>query len=61
MPAVIKGQCAQSANCVVHPAHYNAGHIEVWDAIADWDLDFDCGNVVKYIARAGKRVTRWKI
>ena len=40
---------------VDHPAHYNHGKIEVIDAIEDWGLDFHCGNVVKYVARAGKK------
>ena len=35
-----------------HPAHYNAGKIEVIDAIEDWKLGFHDGNVVKYVARA---------
>lgn len=35
-----------------HPAHYNAGRIEVIDAIEDWGLGFHLGNVVKYVARA---------
>ena len=37
---------------VDHPAHYNTGKIEVIVAIEDWGLDFHCGNVVKYVARA---------
>jgi hypothetical protein len=37
---------------VNHPDHYNAGKIEVIDAIEDWRLGFHLGNVVKYIARA---------
>ena len=37
---------------VNHPAHYNAGQIEVIDAIEDWQLGFHLGNAVKYIARA---------
>ena len=37
---------------VNHPQHYNAGKIEVIDAICDWELDFIEGNVVKYITRA---------
>ena len=37
---------------VNHPAHYNAGKIEVIDAIEDWGLDFIEGNVVKYITRS---------
>lgn len=37
---------------VDHPAHYNAGRIEPIDAIEDWDLNFNLGNVIKYVARA---------
>jgi hypothetical protein len=40
------------SNAVDHPAHYNAGKIEVIDAIEDWKLGFHEGNVVKYVARA---------
>lgn len=40
---------------VNHPSHYNCGNIEVIDAIYDWKLDFDLGNAIKYIARAGKK------
>lgn len=40
---------------VEHPAHYNIGKIEVIDAINEWRLDFDLGNVVKYVARAGHK------
>lgn len=40
---------------VNHPNHYNTGKIEVIDAIEDWALGFCLGNVVKYIARAGKK------
>jgi hypothetical protein len=36
---------------VNHPSHYNQGNIEVIDAIEDWGLDFNAGNVVKYVAR----------
>lgn len=38
---------------VNHPSHYNKGKIEVIDAIEDWDLNFNRGNAVKYVARAG--------
>lgn len=37
---------------VNHPPHYNAGGIEVIDAIEAWRLGFSTGNAVKYIARA---------
>lgn len=42
---------------VAHPAYYNNGAIEVWDAIADWGLGegFVLGNVIKYVARAGRK------
>lgn len=36
---------------VNHPDHYNFGSIEVIDAIEDWGLDFNAGNVIKYVAR----------
>lgn len=37
--------------CVDHPAHYNFSEIEPIDAIEAWELDFNLGNVIKYIAR----------
>lgn len=40
---------------VNHPSHYNAGKIEVIEAIEDWKLDYHRGNAIKYIARAGKK------
>jgi len=43
------------SNNVEHPKHYNTGKIEVISAIEDWNLDFHLGNVVKYVARAGKK------
>ncbi len=36
---------------VDHPPHYNTGKYETIDVIEDWDLDFNCGNAVKYISR----------
>lgn len=38
-------------DAVNHPAHYNFGKIEVIDYIEDKGLDFNLGNVVKYISR----------
>ncbi len=40
---------------VEHPPHYNFSSIEVIDAIEAWGLNFHLGNVVKYIARAGRK------
>lgn len=40
---------------VNHPSHYASGRIEVIEALEDWNLGFHLGNVVKYVARAGKK------
>ena len=36
---------------VNHPSHYNQGPMEVIDAIEGLKLDFNAGNVLKYMAR----------
>lgn len=33
------------------PEHYNKHQLQPWDVAAAWDLDFFCGNVLKYIYR----------
>lgn len=38
---------------VNHPSHYNQGKIEVIDYIEDKDFNFNLGNVIKYVSRAG--------
>ena len=39
---------------VDHPSHYRKDSgLEAIDAIEAWDLNFNLGNVVKYICRAG--------
>lgn len=43
------------SDSVNHPSHYNFGKYEVIDIIDDWKLNFDLGNAVKYIARAGHK------
>lgn len=40
---------------VDHPNYYKRGGIEAIDAIEAWELGFNLGNVVKYIARAGHK------
>lgn len=37
---------------VNHPSHYNKGKIEAIEIIEDWDLNFNLGNVIKYVLRA---------
>lgn len=40
---------------VNHPSHYTSGKIEVIDFIEDQRLPYHLGNVVKYVARAGRK------
>ena len=41
---------------VKHPSHYASGRkYEPKDVIRDWDLNFNLGNAVKYISRAGRK------
>jgi len=43
-------------NTVTRPSHYCEGRsYEPIDVINDWDLNFNLGNVVKYISRAGRK------
>ena len=44
-----------SNDSVNHPSHYNKGKIEVADFISDQKLNFDRGNAVKYVCRAGSK------
>lgn len=48
------------SDMVNHPAHYTTGKIEVIDFIEDKQLNFNLGNVVKYIARSGKKKSKGK-
>lgn len=40
---------------VDHPDHYQGRKFEVIDVIEDFDLNFNLGNAIKYILRAGKK------
>ena len=42
---------------VYHPDHYGGkdNPYEAIKVIEAWDLDFNLGNVVKYVSRAGKK------
>lgn len=39
----------------IRPAHYTRSGIEPIKVIHAWDLNFDLGNVVKYIERMGRK------
>ena len=51
------------AEQVKHPTYYNtnsliaAGQnpVEVWNFVKAHNIDFDLGNVIKYVVRAGKK------
>lgn len=45
---------------VNHPSHYTTGKIEVIDFIEDKELNFNLGNVVKYVSRCGKKKSTGK-
>ena len=47
-------ELAEDNDVVNHPSHYQ-GKIEVIDFIEDHNLNFNRGNAVKYISRAGKK------
>ncbi len=38
-----------------HPDYYNSGGIEVSDFIDAHNLNFNRGNIIKYVARAGRK------
>lgn len=43
-------------NQITKPMHYCEGRkYEPKDVIRDWDLNFNLGNAVKYISRAGRK------
>lgn len=45
-----------SFDAVSHPSHYAEGRkYEPRKVIADWGLNFNLGNAVKYISRAGRK------
>jgi len=43
------------SNQVDHPEHYQANGIEAIDVIEGFNLNFNLGNVIKYILRADKK------
>ena len=44
-----------SSDPVNHPSHYTSGGIETIDFIEAKGLDYNLGNVIKYITRADKK------
>lgn len=47
---------ANNNNNALRPAHYNQDNpYEVIKVIRAWGMNFELGNVLKYVARAGKK------
>lgn len=56
LPEYDKSKKTESFNLVSHPSHYTAGRkYEPRKVIADWGLNFNLGNAVKYVSRAGRK------
>ena len=44
-----------SNDVIKNPSHYCYGKYQPKDVIRDWGLNFNLGNAVKYISRAGRK------
>lgn len=56
LPEYDKSKNSESFDTVSHPSHYTEGRkYEPRKVIADWGLNFNLGNAVKYISRAGRK------
>ena len=54
-PPVLENKRVDKKEMINHPQHYNMGKYEAIDVIEDWQLNFNLGNTVKYISRAGHK------
>lgn len=48
------------SDVINHPEHYAGSKIETIDFIEDKELNFNLGNVVKYVSRAGRKKSQGK-
>lgn len=56
VPVVFVGYPETTFDAVSHPSHYTEGRqYEPRKVIHDWGLNFNLGNAVKYISRAGRK------
>lgn len=55
-PEGVKKFIEEHYNVISRPSHYTEGRkYEPKDVIRDWGLNFNLGNAVKYISRAGRK------
>lgn len=51
-----KEMTSAKEDVIEHPSHYCEGRkYEPKDVIRDWELNFNLGNAIKYISRAGRK------
>lgn len=56
LPVYDKTKNSEDFDAVSHPSHYTEGRkYEPRKVIADWGLNFNLGNAVKYVSRAGRK------
>ena len=56
LPVYDKSKNTENFDAVSHPSHYTEGRkYEPRKVIADWGLNFNLGNAVKYVSRAGRK------
>ena len=48
-------KCNNDKEMVNHPSHYNRGKYEAIDVIEHWQMNFNLGNALKYLSRAGHK------
>lgn len=56
-PEIKSAEETQEKDIINHPEHYTKGGIEVREFIDSWHLDFNSGNVIKYVVRAPYKST----
>ena len=55
MSGIMQNRKDEPFDIVKKPKHYNQGKYEAIDVIEDWKLNFNLGNTIKYISRAGHK------
>ena len=55
MLQILKFKVGEKLNDNVNTQHYKGKKFEVIDIIDDYNLNFNLGNVIKYVLRAGKK------
>ena len=56
MVEVETNENVSKSDAINHPSHYSEGRkYEPIEVICDWGLNFDLGNTVKYVSRAGRK------